>query len=318
MVETDTSHETPKVGALPLFTDLSHAWEIDHFNPSHYTTSVFYLGHNPTYETEKPYFFNIPADPAWSPKVQQTNVKYTRKRIAITNLRGHEDFFSLDKHGFQLGAFKSTVSYDEFSHMDTIASRFYPEVKQFLKAYTGATEVLPFDFQIRRRDPDLPAGSRGAPGKAQPFSAVHGDQTTNAAYRRLKHFHPEFAEKYANGRFMIVNVWKPLVGPVQDSPLAVCDYRTVKDEDRVPCDIIFPDYLGETYNFWPNPNHRFYYVEEQRDDEAWMIKCFDSATSQNPDVAQFTPHVSFPYVGRGGLNASPRQSIEVRTFIFFD
>ncbi len=82
------------------------------------------------------------------------------------------------------------------------------------------------------------------------------------------------------------SVWKPLRGPVYDSPLAVCDYRTVKKEDMVPTDIIFPDYLGETYSFWPNAEHRFYYVDGQEAHEAWMVKCFDSATHANPDVAQ--------------------------------
>ncbi len=55
---------------------------------------------------------------------------------------------------------------------------------------------------------------------------------------------------------------------MRDSPFAVCDYRTVRDEDRVPTDIIFPDYLGETYKFWPNSSHRFYYVDDQHEDEA--------------------------------------------------
>ena len=73
---------------------------------------------------------------------------------------------------------------------------------------------------------------------------------------------------------------------MRDSPLAACDYRTVKDEDRVPTDIVFPDYLVETYNFWPNPCHRFYYIDGQGVDEAWMIKCFDSLTMTRPDVAQ--------------------------------
>lgn len=82
------------------------------------------------------------------------------------------------------------------------------------------------------------------------------------------------------------SVWKPLRGPVYDSPLSMCDYRTVKNEDQVPTDIIFPDYLGETLNFWPNPDHRFYFIDGQQADEAWMIKCFDSATALEPGIAQ--------------------------------
>lgn len=133
-------------------------------------------------------------------------------------------------------------------------------------------------------------------------------------------------------------MWKPLLGPVCDSPLAVCDYRTVADDDRVPTDIIFPDYLGETYNFWPNSEHRFYYIDQQLPEEAWMIKCFDSATEDDPQIAQcmsfpsfgyhrciavitnfitVTPHVSFPYSRKTDYSSTMRESVEVRAFVFY-
>ncbi|KAJ2985968.1 hypothetical protein NUW58_g1594 [Xylaria curta] len=295
--------------ALSPFTDINREWELDRLKPSIYNASIFYMKPDPQYETEKPYFFNIPVESSWLPKVKQTNVCYTRRTVAITDIRGHQDYFMLDRHGFQIGIFRTGLPYDDFASTDTIVSRYYEEVKHFLKQNTGAVDVLPFDFQVRRKDPTLPLGSRGAPGKAQPFAAVHGDQTTNAAFRRLKHFHPEFAQKYTNNRFQIVNVWKPLKGPVHDSPLALCDYRTVKDEDRVPTDIIFPDYLGETYNFWPNPHHRFYFIDRQLTEEAWMVKCFDSESARSPEIAQFAPHVSFPY-GRLEDDMPKRESIE--------
>ncbi|KAM4060527.1 hypothetical protein HRG_001914 [Hirsutella rhossiliensis] len=219
--------------ALPLFTDLSTKWELDDLGPLMYNASIFYMKPSPHYDNEKPYFFNIPIDDAWLPKVKQTNVSYTRKTVAIADVRGHQELFSLDKHGFQLETLHTSLSYHAFASTDAVVTRYYEEVKEFLKQCTGAVDVLPFDFQVRRKDPTLPVGSRGSPGNAQPFAAIHGDQTSSAAFRRLKHFHPEFANKYADARFQIVNVWKPLRGPVCDSPLAVCDYRTVNDDDRL-------------------------------------------------------------------------------------
>lgn len=311
--------EAPKTAGLPLFTNLTRQWELDAAKPVLHHASVFYIKPGLLYESEKPYFFNVPTDPEWEPQVKQSNVEYTRKTVAVADIRGHEACFTLDAHGFQLGKLASSLSYADFAVTDTVVTRYYEEVEAFLKAATGAIEVLPFDFQVRRRDPALPPNSRGAPGKAQPFAVVHGDQTANAAYRRLKYFHPAMAKKHARSRFQIVNVWRPLRGPVRDSPLAVCDYRSVNKEDCVPTDVIFPDYLGETYHFWPNPNHRFYFIDEQQADEAWMIKCFDSATAENADIAQFTPHASFPYRKEGteNMKVEPRESVEVRTFVFF-
>ncbi|KAM0457401.1 hypothetical protein ACHAO4_003200 [Trichoderma viride] len=104
--------------------------------------------------------------------------------------------------------------------------------------------------------------------------------------RRLGHFHPKLAEKYRGCRVQLLNFWKPLVGPVQDAPLALCDYRTVAPDDRVPTDIVFPDYLGETYNFWANPQHRWYYMEGQLATEALIFKNFDSEAFKNDSIAK--------------------------------
>lgn len=144
------SKPDPTLESLPLFTDLCRKWELDAFNPSFYRASIFYMRPGPQYEAEKPYFMNIPVDPAWLPTVKQTNVSYTRKTVAVADIRGHESLFSLDTNGFQLGQLKSNVPYDGFADTDTIISRYYDEVKLFLINYTGAVEVLPFDFQVRR------------------------------------------------------------------------------------------------------------------------------------------------------------------------
>lgn len=317
--ETETSGQTNSPRSLehqpgtPI-TDLSRAWEIDAFGPARYPGSIFYMQPSPVFTNEKPYFLNFPVDERWSHKLKQTNIAYTRKIIAVTDIRGHEKVFSLNKQGFELGHFETALEYDDFASDEKIVGSYYEEVKTFLKSYTGAQDVIPFEFQVRRNDSSLPANARGSPGKAQPLGSVHADQTGKAAIRRLKYFHPAMAQKYANGgRVQIINVWKPLRGPVQNAPLAVCDYRTVDRADEMPTDIIFPDYLGETYNFLPQARHRFYYVDEQEACEAWMIKCFDSATASDDSIAEYCPHVSFPYVSRNN-HAKPRESVEVRAF----
>lgn len=52
------------------------------------------------------------------------------------------------------------------------------------------------------------------------------------------------------GRAQLVNVWRPLRGPVQDAPLAVCDARTLTAErDLVPSRLLYqpPANEGETF-----------------------------------------------------------------------
>ena len=133
---------------LYMFTDLSREWELDHFDPPIYEASIFYMKPTRQYEVEKPYFMNIPIDPTWAPNIKQTNVSYTRKTVAVSDIRGHEDIFSLDKNGFQIGHLRSRMLYHDFGTSEAIVSRYYKEVVAFLIQYTGACEVVPFDFQV--------------------------------------------------------------------------------------------------------------------------------------------------------------------------
>ncbi len=78
-----------------VFTDLSRAWELDRTNPFRYNASIFYMKPAPLYDVEKPYFMNVPVDPSWIPTLRQTNVSYTRKTVAVSDIRRHENIFSL-------------------------------------------------------------------------------------------------------------------------------------------------------------------------------------------------------------------------------
>jgi hypothetical protein len=135
---------------LPLFTNLSRQWELDAFKPFIYKASIFYMNPASQHHIEKPYFFNIPVEESWQPKVKQTNVCYTRKTVAVADIRRHQGSFSMDIHGFQLGILHTSLDYDDFSSDGQIVTRYYQEVKDFLINYLGALDVLPFDFQVLR------------------------------------------------------------------------------------------------------------------------------------------------------------------------
>lgn len=150
--ETHSSESLTFAGSpgLPLFTnlDVNKRYKSDNLDlPLHYST-IFYMKRDPRYDNEKPYFFNIPVDASWLSTVQQTNVCYTRKKIAISDIRGHENMFSLDTYGFQLGKLVTGLSYDDFAVTDLVVSRYYEEVRNYIKRHTGAVDVLPFDFQV--------------------------------------------------------------------------------------------------------------------------------------------------------------------------
>ena len=79
---------------------------------------------------------------------------------------------------------------------------------------------------------------------------------------------------------MFASIWRPLIkGNLQDCPLAVCDSRTVQDEDLVATDLVYAHYRGEHYRVKHNAAHRWYYWSRQTSDEVILIRNFDSATN---------------------------------------
>ncbi|HYL60481.1 MAG TPA: CmcJ/NvfI family oxidoreductase, partial [Candidatus Acidoferrales bacterium] len=61
-----------------------------------------------------------------------------------------------------------------------------------------------------------------------------------------------------------------------------------------------------------NPNHRWYYIPHQRKEEVLLLKCYDSDGRHS----RFTAHSAFEDPS-SPPNAAPRESIEVRTLVFF-
>jgi hypothetical protein len=110
----------------------------------------------------------------------------------------------------------------------------------------------------------------------------------------------------------VINLWRPIRGPLRDSPLAMVDGTTVAPDDLVASDLIYPNRRGETYSVKYNPNHRWFYFPEMTADEALLLKCYDSATDGR---TRFGPHTAF-IDPTTPADAAPRESIEVRTLVF--
>lgn len=123
----------------------------------------------------------------------------------------------------------------------------------------------------------------------------------------------EDAESLLAQRFAVVDAWRPVRGPVQESPLAVCDARSIAPRDLVAADLVYRDRVGETYSVRFSPAHRWFYVPAMECDEVLLVKCFDSLEA---GPARFAAHSAFddPASPPG---APARESIEVRTFAFF-
>jgi hypothetical protein len=252
---------------------------------------------------ERPYRYAEEVPPGAAP----TNMRYQAHPVTIENARiGPPP--ALDREGFEFETHESAVR--DFLDSDEVARVYDPEVEALLKARTGAAQILIFDHTLRRR---MPEGDDRRDGFRIPASRVHVDYTGKSALQRVRDLVPDEADQLLARRFAFINVWRPIGETVLDSPLALCDARSVAAGDLVPADLIYKNRTGEIYYVTFNARHRWYYAPEMRPDEVILLKNYDSASDGR---ARFTPHAAF-LDPTAPTWARPRESIEVRAIAFF-
>jgi hypothetical protein len=233
--------------------------------------------------------------------------KYLEQNIAVRNGRKQRSKFSLDTNGFVLTEHETAVK--DFYDSDEVKSVYYPEVERLLKGLTGAERVVVFDHIVR--NPVL--AEKGEKGARAPAKLVHNDYTFKSAPRRVRDLLPEEADRLLKNRFAEINVWRAIRGPVERSPLALCDASSLGAEEIVPIDLVYRDHVGEIYGFLYNPKHRWFYFPRMTRNEAILLKCYDF---MDDGRARFTAHTSFDDPN-SPPNAAPRESIEARALVFW-
>ncbi|PLB38467.1 putative methyltransferase [Aspergillus candidus] len=271
----------------------------------------------------------------------QRNFTEAAHDVHLTDIRpshqhqpqGEEEQGELKKYTLQTHAFQihrhipTSTTYSTFSSDAEVQKTYYPEVSSLLLSHIpGAQKVIIFDHTIRR-DKD------GAARK--PVQRAHVDQTAKAAAERVRlHVEDkEEAERIVQGgmRYRIVNVWRPLNGPVESAPLAFADAGSVFDTssssssagpevgpadeggegDLVAVEHRYPHRTGETLQVKFNPNQRWMYLSGMEDHERLLLQCSDS---EGDGVGKRVPHTAF-WDPRTVEGAKPRESIEVRALV---
>ena len=253
--------------------------------------------------SEKPrnYTFEPP------PGTPRSNVVADTHIVPIRDARPIASSLSLDREGFALLREASKV--DNFYDDNEVSRDYYPEVERVIGQATGADRVFVFDHTVRRR---VPGAEDRRDGLRQPVSRVHVDHTKASGPQRVRDLLPDEADELLRGRLQVINLWRPIRGPLLDAPLALCDARSVAAKDLVASDLVYPNRIGETYAVRYDAAHRWYYIPAMAADEALLIKCYDSLTDGR---ARFAPHSAFldPTTPE---DAPPRESIEIRTLVF--
>jgi hypothetical protein len=214
----------------------------------------------------------------------------------------------LDREGFRLVSHASAVQdlYDE----DALHRVYYPEIETLIAGLSGATRVVVFDHTLRHGSED----EQEKRHLREPVRIVHNDYTDWSGPQRVRDLYPDEADRLLARRMAIIQAWRPIVGPLQRDPLAICDARSLGPDDLIAAERRHEDRIGEIYHVAHRATQRWYYFPEMTREEVLILKCFDSLCDGR---ARFTAHGSFEDPN-SPPNAPPRESIEIRTFAFFD
>lgn len=232
-----------------------------------------------------------------------------RHEVTIEDVRPLAASFTLDREGFEFRRHASALA--DFYDDREIEARYYPEIEALLTHLTGAARVVIFD--VTRRS-DAGFGAKNPDGTRGPASRVHVDYTEKSGPQRVKDVlgENEAARLAREGAaIMQINVWRPIRGPVERSPLALADAASIEAKNLIATEQIFPNRVGEIYHLAYAPEARWYYAPRMTPDEVFLIKGWDS---RNDGRARFTPHGAFT-LPNTPESAASRESIEVRTLV---
>lgn len=235
------------------------------------------------------------------------------ERMPITDMRGREPEFSVDRQGFAIADAPTAVK--DFHDPEEVARVYVSEVDELLRRVTGCRSTVlssPGLVRVSRRAAVRPEGA------THTGNFAHADYSFSSGEQFLRRvLAPEEAERRLKQRWSMYNVWRAFSPPPQDVPLALCDARTVKPADIQNCTITLgrPGFqmTWENTAYRHSPDHQWFYCSDMTRDEAFVFRSYDS----DPRFKGHVPHTAFEDPTCPDT-AVPRASLEIRMLAFWE
>ncbi|KAL4939104.1 hypothetical protein BDV06DRAFT_225336 [Aspergillus oleicola] len=272
-------------------------------------SEIGFLARDFVYQTVKPYSLRF--DPDGADDLPRNNHKREKRNVTIKDARPLNP--SIDVNGFCITRLSSSLSYEDYEDSSKIENIYVRELADSLKVFFNARHVRIIDYLVRRRDSSYPISDGEEFIHPQPAGLAHLDFSHDEAERMLETLYGDRAGEVLQYRWQVINVWRPLKGPLRDWPLAVCDARTfLAKDDSLASDVVYPEWTYENVMIHYNPRQAWYYFHELGANETMLFKCADS----DPDAIGACPHAAFP--NPNVVADEPlRESIESRVLVLF-
>jgi hypothetical protein len=138
-------------------------------------SSLAFLSDLKLYLKEKPYFMILSKDRHCDSIL--TNLVYdVYHEVHFTDIRGYEDCFKLDVHGFELHKHFTSLRDPDFDNPQLVRDVYYAEIENYLKITLGAERVRVMQHTTRERPHDfIETGGHSEiqTGRQKPLTGVH-------------------------------------------------------------------------------------------------------------------------------------------------
>lgn len=171
--------------------------------------------------------------------------------------------FEKDSVGFQTVP-SAVADFDREGWKET----YDRELENLLRQSLDAKEVVVFDHTVREDDPN---------SDRKPARNVHSDYSVEGAEKRLLDIlGPERAREWSAGHYAFINVWRPVGAPINSAPLGFVRPATVKAEDWILIDLIYPDRRGHIMGLAAGDAHEWLYQSKMTPDEVAFFNIYDN------------------------------------------
>ncbi|WP_316399103.1 CmcJ/NvfI family oxidoreductase [Bradyrhizobium sp. 33ap4] len=227
--------------------------------------------------------------------------------VIIRNARPIVNEFTLDREGFTLIRHKPFCANE--CDPEIMRDKYLEEMVPFIRNYFHASWVIARRGSVIARA----AGGSSISGVKDPVALAHIDYVPiDGPVLAAITSQLEGVPIRSYSRLMVIQAWHALSPPPQDFPLAFCDGASFHDAD---IDAVDYAALGTTIKFGFvhfNPTQRWYYFPAMTADELILFKSYDSEVHCNPKTAHsaFDNRPACP-------NATPRESLECRFFVYY-
>lgn len=227
-----------------------------------------------------------------------TSPELVETEVNVQDLRNKACHVNFNDNGITFTTSPSkTVRFD--SNCDWQAG-YNEEIRVLLTQKIGAQEVIVFDHTVRIDDPEA---------ARKPARNVHNDYSPQGANQRLIDLTgSQRATELQKGAFAFVNVWRPIGHPITTSPLGFIHPSSMRPEDWMTIELIYPDRTGQILGVAPHPKHEWLYQSSMTPDDVVIFNTYDN--HGRPHLA----HSALDIVDQVDVS-QPRKSIETRTLV---